>query len=286
MSDTEAYFKSRLSFEPKRDKIWKPIVQYLQRYIPENAKILELGAGYCSFINQVKGSERHALDRAAIVRKSAAADVTVHVRDCRNLSTFETDYFDVVFSSFLYEHLTRRDLDRVMAQLRRILRTDGILITLLPNFKLISRHYFDDYTHIQVFSHISFADYLTAQGFSVEVVQGRFIPYSFKSRFPKSALLTRLYLTLPWRPFAGNMLIVAKNPEYTPPPKTGAGNRRRPPRHSSKNSRGRPTRTIEKTDKSSGEEKRKSDAQRSGRRNYRRKPRATPPRKKESGSPE
>jgi SAM-dependent methyltransferase len=211
MHDDEKYFETRLSFEPKRDAIWAVVTRYLQRFIPDNAIVLELGAGYCTFINNVKATEKHALDKSAIIEKHAADTVKTHVMDCENLDIFPDAGMDVVFSSFLYEHLTRDGLDNVMKELRRILKPDGVLITLLPNFKYIYRHYFDDYTHIQVFSHISFSDYLVSRGFSIVNVQGRFLPYSFKSRLPQSPLLTRIYLALPFRPLAGNMLVVAKN---------------------------------------------------------------------------
>ncbi len=215
-NEEKGYFNTRLSPEPKRDAIWKEITRHLQRFIPENARILELGAGYCSFINQIKASRKHALDRSGVIRRYAHKDVTLHITNCTNLRIFEDNSFDVVFSSFLYEHLNRQELNIVMRELRRILRTDGILMTMLPNFKYIARHYFDDYTHKQIFSHISFADYLESRGFEVTHVQGKFIPYSFKSRLPKSALLMRLYLWMPWSPFAGNMLVVARNREYNP----------------------------------------------------------------------
>ena len=211
MSELDGYFDTRLSYEPKRDAVWKPIVNYLQRYILEDSRVLELGAGYCSFINQVKASERHALDKSDIIRNYADKEVQTHVKNCKNLRSLPSRSFDVVFSSFLYEHLTRRELDIVMKDLRRILTKTGILITLLPNFKYVYKHYYDDYTHVQVFTHLSFADYLVSHGFEIMEVQGRFLPYSFKSRFPKSPLLTSLYLRLPFRPFAGNMLVVAKN---------------------------------------------------------------------------
>ncbi|MBN1355106.1 class I SAM-dependent methyltransferase [bacterium] len=216
MKQDDGYFNTRLSYEPRRDVVWKAIVEYLQRFVPNDARILELGAGYCSFINQIKASEKHALDISAITRKHAGTDVKVSIQNCTNLGSYRSNMFDAVFSSFLFEHLSREDLDRVMNQLRRIIRTGGVLITMLPNYKYISRHYFDDYTHLQVFSHISFTDYLSSRGFEPTEVQGRFIPYTFKSRLPKSAFLTRIYLHLPWRPFAGNMLVIARNPEYKP----------------------------------------------------------------------
>jgi len=211
MNNDDTYFQTRLSYEPERDSIWQVIVNYLQRYIPENADVLELGAGYCTFINNVKARQKHALDKSDVIEKYAARDVIRHVCDCNNLKDFKENQFDVVFSSFLFEHLTREELNQLMKQLKIILKTGGVLLTLLPNFKYISRHYFDDYTHIQIFSHLSFSDYVTSKGFQVTDVQGRFLPYSFKSRLPKSAILTKIYLSLPFRPMAGNMLVVAVN---------------------------------------------------------------------------
>lgn len=221
MPEDEKYFETRLSYEPKRDAIWAVIAAYLQRFIPRDAIVLELGAGYCSFINHVEAREKHALDRSAIIEKYADASVTTHIGDCDRLNHFETSKFDVVFSSFLFEHLTRTRLNHVLSQIRRILKSGGILITLLPNFKYISRHYFDDYTHVQIFSHLSFSDYLVSRGFHIHTVQGRFLPFSFKSRLPQSPFLTRLYLALPFRPLAGNMLVVAVNPEQASPQTTG-----------------------------------------------------------------
>ena len=69
-----------------------------------------------------------------------------------------------------------------------------------PNFKLSYRHYFDDYTHIQIFTDISLGDLPTSSGFICEKVVGRFLPFSLKSAGPKWPWLLRLYLALPFRP--------------------------------------------------------------------------------------
>ena len=40
-------------------------------------------------------------------------------------------------------------------------------------------------------------------------VEKRFLPLTLKSALPKSYWLTKTYLHLPWRPMAGQMLVVA-----------------------------------------------------------------------------
>ena len=83
-------------------------------------------------------------------------------------------------------------------------------LLLQPNFRYCVREYFDDYTHRTIFTHVSLADRLRAHGFDVERVEARFLPLSFKSRLPAWPWLVDLYLRLPWRPLAKQMLVVAR----------------------------------------------------------------------------
>ena len=72
--------------------------------------------------------------------------------------------------------------------------------------------YFDDYTHVQVFSHVSLRDRLAAAGFRVVDVRPRFLPFSMKSRLPAAGFLVWWYLRSPLKPLAGQMLVVAERP--------------------------------------------------------------------------
>ena len=70
--------------------------------------------------------------------------------------------------------------------LRVKLSARGTLNILQPNYRYCFREYFDDYTHIAVYSHISLADFLTANGYQVLSVAPRFLPLTVKSRLPVS----------------------------------------------------------------------------------------------------
>ena len=50
-----------------------------------------------------------------------------------------------------------------------------------PNFKYCSSTYFDDYTHIQIFTDASLLDFLEAYGFKVIRSVPRFMPVNMKS---------------------------------------------------------------------------------------------------------
>ena len=58
------YRSSRFNFDPRRKTIWSAVAAYLQRYIPEDGAVLDLGSGYCDFINAVHARRRWALDAA------------------------------------------------------------------------------------------------------------------------------------------------------------------------------------------------------------------------------
>ena len=210
----DAYFKVRFAFDARRESVWQEVCHYLQRrYIPEDARILDMGAGYCSFINNVRGREKHALDHSNIITDYAHADVITHVQDCTLLDSFPDNSFDVVFASNLFEHLSREDMWQTLRELRRVLACEGRLILLQPNFACCPGEYFHDYTHLQIFTHESLADILAVSGFEVRAVLPRFLPVNMKSRLalklPLLHLITRVYLRSPFKPKAGQMLVVA-----------------------------------------------------------------------------
>lgn len=212
----DGYFRTRLSYEPARDQTWREVCRYLQRFVPEESAVLDLGAGYCTFINHIRAREKHALDIHPIIRETAEKNVQTHVRSCIDVGSLKINV-DVIFSSFLLEHLDFDELEKTTAGIRDILKPGGTLILVQPNFHYAFREYFDDYTHKLIFTHISLADYITARGFTCTRIEPRFLPYSFKSRLPKIPALVRIYLALPYRPLGKNMLIVARrNPSDAP----------------------------------------------------------------------
>ena len=103
----------------------------------------------------------------AVVLTAAAGHVRAIVGDCTDLTELDDATFDVVFASNLLEHLERSQSDRLLAEAMRVLRPGGRLILLQPNFRLQPGRYFDDYTHVAIFTDDSLADYLIASGWQV-----------------------------------------------------------------------------------------------------------------------
>ncbi|MFC6712871.1 class I SAM-dependent methyltransferase [Branchiibius cervicis] len=203
------YFETRLAQDPNRAKVWRHLTEYLSRWIPADGAVLELGAGWCDFANQVTARRVVAMDLSPTVRQAAAAHVEPVVGDCTDLSQFEAGSFDVVFASNLLEHLNREQADRLLDAAARVLRPGGRLMLLQPNFRLSYKRYFDDFTHVAVFTDVSLRDYLTSRGFEVEEVFARFMPFTMKSSGANLSFLVPWYLRSPIKPMAGQMLAIA-----------------------------------------------------------------------------
>jgi SAM-dependent methyltransferase len=206
------YFATRLSRDPRRQQLWKVLCGYLQSEIPTSSALLELGAGYCDFTNNIQAAEKHVIDLSPDISQFAAEGVVTHEQPCWELAEFPGARFDAVFASNLFEHLTREELLTTLSGVRRILRPGGKLLIVQPNFRYAYKSYFDDYTHIGIFTDISLADLLRTFGFHVDKVVPRFLPFSLRGRGPKWPWLLRVYFNLPYRPMAGQMYIACSKP--------------------------------------------------------------------------
>lgn len=205
------YFQVRFTYRQERKRIWAVLTEYLaDLFILPTSVVLDVGAGYCDFINQLKARERHALDTSPIIQKYAALNVVTHVGSCVKMADLTDNYFDIVFSSNLLEHLSRVESIETLNEIYRILKSRGQLILIQPNFRICYKTYFDDYTHIQIFTDRSLSSLIESIGFHLKYCAPKFLPLSIDSKFPKSSWLFKLYLFLPFKPFAGQMLLVAE----------------------------------------------------------------------------
>jgi SAM-dependent methyltransferase len=203
--------EAHLPEDPARAVVWNVVADYLAPWMPANGAVVEIGAGYCAWINNVAAARRVAVDVWPEVARFAAPGVETRVLDAsRELLTLGASSFDVVLASNILEHFEPGVAISVVEDVHRVLKSGGRLIIIQPNFRYAAKHYFDDYTHRSVFTDVSLPNLLRAHGFRIDRVQPRFLPYSMRgSRLPIRSWTVRAYLRSPIKPMAGQMLVIA-----------------------------------------------------------------------------
>lgn len=207
------YHESRLTADPKRDVVWRALWRYhFSRLIRDDDCVLDLGCGYGNFINQVVARRRIALDSWNDFPAFLAPGIEAVIDRVTELGFLPDGGVDFAFASNLFEHIPQHDFARVLDALRGKLSARGTLTILQPNYRYAYREYFDDYTHVAIYSHVSLSDFLTANGYEVLTVAPRFLPLTVKSRLPVSPWLIRAYLASPVR-FLGKQMLISARPK-------------------------------------------------------------------------
>lgn len=210
---TDRYYASRFVPDPTRSIVWKEIVRYLKPFIRPHDTVVDLGAGYCDFINTVDAAMKYAVDVSPELSRHAAPGVVTLNDSATKLAGIADETVDVVHASNFLEHIGDEDLPAVMSEIRRILKPKGNLILLQPNFRIAYARYFDDYTHRRIWTDAGLGSFLASEGFSIVLSRPRFLPFSLRSRpalVPAHPLLIRAYIHSPVKPFAGQMLVIAR----------------------------------------------------------------------------
>jgi SAM-dependent methyltransferase len=204
----------------EKDRVWAILCQsFFSRFVKPSDRVLDIAAGYCEFINNIDCAQKYAYDANPDTARFAAKDVTLVVGDCREMSALPPTSFDIVFVSNFFEHLeSKHDIDVVLKQVFERLRPRGHLLILQPNIRYLGSRYWDFYDHTTPLTHLSLREALLKNGFEVELLIPRFLPYTFKSRMPTADWMVRLYLRLPpaWWVLGKQMFAVAVRPVVEP----------------------------------------------------------------------
>jgi len=182
-----------------RNKIYRVLCSYFfQKYIPKDAVVLDLAAGFCEFINNIKAKEKIALDRNPDVKKFAKEDVKAIISSSASIREIKKDSVDVVFVSNLFEHLTRGEIVKTLKEVNRILKEGGRLLILQPNIRYCYKDYWMFFDHITPLDDRSLVEVLKMNNFKILECKAKFLPYTTKSRLSNFPLLfLKMYLSAP-----------------------------------------------------------------------------------------
>ena len=198
--------------------MWQVLCQhFFQRYIPNYGVVLEIGAGYCEFINHIGAKKKIAVDINPDIIRYADPDVQVLVSSTDCIQALGDETVNIIFASNFFEHLERESILATIREARRILTPGGKLIILQPNFRFCYRDYWMFFDHITPIDDRALIEVLETNGMEISEVITRFLPFTTKGSLPKSILLLRLYLLIrpAWFLFGKQSLIVSLKPLST-----------------------------------------------------------------------
>ncbi len=187
-----------------KQAVWKVLCRdYFGRYVKPTDTVLDVGAGYCEFINHIAAARRIAVDANPELPQFAAHGVEAHCGRAEQLSFLADGVVDVAFTSNFFEHLPdKQALSALVREVHRVLKPGGLLLIMGPNVKYLPGSYWDYYDHHIALTEKSVGELLHLSGFVVTESLPRFMPYTVKSRLPTWSWLVKLYLRVGTPAFA------------------------------------------------------------------------------------
>lgn len=199
LRDTYSHRFSEQELASKR-VLWRTLCEHeFQQYVPPSGAVLDLGAGYCEFINSIRAGRKIAVDLNPDTAHWAAADVHVLQRSSDDLGPIANSTINTVFTSNFFEHLpSTQSLLATLSECHRVLTQAGLIVVLMPNIRNIPGKYWDYLDHHLPLTHWSLVEALELSGFQAVRVEPRYLPYTVRgSKLPIRPLLIRAYLHAP-----------------------------------------------------------------------------------------
>jgi ubiquinone/menaquinone biosynthesis C-methylase UbiE len=155
----------------QEDRPFTPYPDQLTKYlsdrfgIKQGDSLLDYGCGRGEFTNGfVKcGAKASAIDMSDYITKTYN-DIPFKTCDMANEPfPLEENTFDFAYSKSVIEHFYYPE--KVMAEVLRVLKPGGTAIVLTPDWEVVYKSFYDDYTHRTPFTKTSLTDFMTIMGF-------------------------------------------------------------------------------------------------------------------------
>ncbi len=206
-----ARFKGRIDY---RTRVWRVLIrEYFQKFIHPDDVVLDLGAGYGEFINNISCGKKYAMDLNPDTAERVNTGVELLQQDCSEPWPLSDNSLDVIFTSNFFEHLPdAQTLSRTLAEAHRCLKKGGILIAMGPNITYAGSAYWDVVDHRLALSEQSLAGALVSQGFGIEKCIAQFLPFTMSEGLQYPTFFVAAYLRLPpaWRIFGKQFLVIGR----------------------------------------------------------------------------
>jgi SAM-dependent methyltransferase len=202
--------------ESYRQQVWKILTESVfSKWVSSEDAILDLGSGYCEFINNIRARVKYAMDLNPDAQAHAAAGVNVLLHDSAAQWPLPPAILDVVFTSNFFEHLPNRSaLEQTVLHAFACLKPGGRLIAMGPNIRYAGDAYWDFCDHHVPLTDVALTELFQHCGLEVEYRRERFLPYTMSKVPPYPLWMLKAYLKLPlvWNIFGAQFLIVGRKP--------------------------------------------------------------------------
>src|ERR1700712_4270389 len=107
--ELQALYRQRFGAEgAQRDDLWEVLCSdFFQTWVPLDATVLDVAAGHCEFVNNIRAARRIAVDLNPDVVRRAAPGVETHVCRSDAMAEIESGSIDRAFVSNFFEHVPR-----------------------------------------------------------------------------------------------------------------------------------------------------------------------------------
>ena len=162
----------------------------------ENLKLLDIGSGKG---NHLVGFSRNKIDCYGIDKRDEAVNINKNfiIKECdleKQKFPYDDNFFDIVFSKSVIEHV--ENADNFLSETYRVLKQNGIIIFLTPDWGTHYKTFWDDYTHVKAWTRKALQNALLIHNFkNVECKLFRQLPILWK--FPFLETLADITAILP-----------------------------------------------------------------------------------------
>jgi len=199
-----------------RNKVWQVLTsEFFRRWVRPSDAVLDLGCGYGEFINNIPAARKLAMDLNPEASRHLAPGIEFLQQDCSAPWPLSDSFLDVVFTSNFFEHLPDKEcLNQTLRHIFRCLKPGGALIAVGPNIKYLHGQYWDFFDHHVYLTEASLGEALEVEGFQIEQILPRFLPFTMVKAPEYPMAFVHLYIALPcfWRVFGRQFLIIARKP--------------------------------------------------------------------------
>ncbi len=194
----------------QRNALWKVLCSnFFQKYINTQDIVLDVATGYGEFINNISCKKKLACDINPDSKKYLDNNVQF-LKSSSSKIPLKNNSVDKIFISNFFEHITREEILSTIHELHRLLKPGGNVLVLQPNIRYCAKDYWMFFDHITPIDDRALTEVFSMNGFALQKKIERFLPFTTKSKFPKSPFFVKVYLSLPflWRIFGKQSFLV------------------------------------------------------------------------------